>query len=56
LRIRLFGHYVYLAVALLFAAEAIVFFAAVYGAVLVRFHGSFGNIPDVPDLVGALWP
>ena len=56
MRIRLFGHYVYLAVALLFAAEAIVFFAAVYGAVLVRFHGSFGNIPDVPDLVGALWP
>jgi len=56
LRIRLFGHYVYLAVALLFAAEAIVFFAAVYAAVLVRFHGSFGHIPEVPDLVGALWP
>ena len=32
------------------------FFAAIYAAVLVRFHGSFGNIPDVPDLVGALWP
>ena len=56
MRIRLFGHYVYLAVALLFAAEAIVFFAAVYAAVLVRFHGSFGHIPEVPDLVGALWP
>ncbi len=32
------------------------FFAAVYAAVLVRFHGSLGSIPDAPDLVGALWP
>ena len=56
MRIRLFGHYVYFAVALLFAAEAIMFFAAVYAAVLVRFHGSFESIPDAPDLVGALWP
>jgi len=45
-----------LAVALLFAAEAIMFFAAVYAAVLVRFHGSFESIPDAPDLIGALWP
>ncbi|MHB1539892.1 MAG: TIGR03013 family XrtA/PEP-CTERM system glycosyltransferase [Steroidobacteraceae bacterium] len=56
MRIRLLGHYVYLAVALLFAAEAIMFVAAVYAAVLVRFHGSFESIPDAPDLVGALWP
>jgi len=32
------------------------FFAAVYAAVLVRFHGSLESIPDAPDLVGALWP
>ena len=32
------------------------FFAAVYAAVLVRFHGSFESIPDAPDLIGALWP
>ena len=56
MRIRLFGHYVYLAIALLFVAEGIVFFAAVYGAVLVRFQGSFGDLPAVPGLIGALWP
>ncbi|MDA8347696.1 MAG: hypothetical protein M0038_02630, partial [Pseudomonadota bacterium] len=56
MRIRLFGHYVYLAIALLFAADAVMFFAAVYGAVLVRFHGSLGHIPVAPDLIGALWP
>ena len=54
MRIRLFGHYVYLAIALLFTAEALVFFAAVYGAVLVRFEGSFGHLPA--PLIGALWP
>ena len=56
MRIRLFGHYVYSAIALLFGAEAVVFFAAVYGAVLVRFEGSFGNLSAVPGLIGALWP
>ena len=56
LRVRLPEHYVYLAIALLFAAEAIMFFAAIYAAVLVRFHGSFESLPDAPDLIGALWP
>jgi sugar transferase (PEP-CTERM system associated) len=45
-----------LAVALLFVAEAIVFFAAVYAAVLVRFHESLGHIAEAPELIGALWP
>lgn len=56
MRIRLFGHYVYLAIALLAAAEAALFFAAVYGAVLVRFHGSLGLMPEAPDPNGAVWP
>jgi len=45
-----------LAIALLFGAEAVVFFGAVYGAVLVRFHGSFGDLAADPGLIGALWP
>ena len=56
MRIRVFGHYLYVSIALLAVAEALVFFAAMYAAALVRFHGSLSRIPDVPDLDGALWP
>ena len=57
MRIRVFGHYVYASIAVLAVIEALVFFAAVYGAVLVRFHGSLGFLAvDAPGIDGALWP
>ncbi len=56
MRIRVFGHYVYLSIALLAFAEAAVFFAAVYGAALVRFHGSLGRMPEATNPNGPLWP
>ena len=55
MRIRVFGHYVYVSIALLALAEAVVFFASVYGAELVRYRGAFGMMSDDP-LDGALWP
>jgi sugar transferase (PEP-CTERM system associated) len=54
-RIRVFGHYVYVSIAVLAIAEAVVFFASVYGAELVRFRGTFGMMTDDP-LDGVLWP
>ena len=57
MRIRVFGHYVYASIAVLAILEALVFFGAVYGAALLRFHGSLRFLPDPgPDLDGALWP
>ena len=57
MRIRVFGHYVYASIAVLALIEALVFFGAVYGAALVRFHGSLSFVSDPsPDLSGALWP
>ncbi len=57
MRIRVFGHYVYASIALLAIIEALVFFGAVYGAALIRFHGSLRFLSDPPaDLSGALWP
>ena len=56
LRIRVFGHYVYISIALLAVAEAMIFFAVVYGAVLVRFDGVDRTVEQLPDLGGALWP
>ena len=56
MRIRVFGHYVYASIAVLAMAEAIVFFAAVYGAALVRFHGSLMFLADSNEADGALWP
>ena len=55
MRIRVFGHYVYVSIAVLAIIEAVVFFASVYGAELVRFRGTFGMMTDGP-LDGALWP
>ena len=57
MRIRVFGHYVYASIAVLALIEALVFFGAVYGAALVRFHGSLSFVSDpTADLSGALWP
>ncbi len=57
MRIRVFGHYVYASIAVLAIVEALVFFGAVYGAALVRFHGSLSFLSDPSaDLSGALWP
>ena len=56
MRIRVFGHYVYVSIALLAGAEAVVFFASVYGAALLRFHGTLGAMPEAPDPNGSLWP
>ncbi len=56
MRIRVFGHYVYASMAALALIEALVFFAAVYAAALVRFHGSLSFLADDQALEAALWP
>lgn len=55
MRIRLLGQYVHSSMAVLSLAEAAMFFAAVYGAVVARF-GTDIQALDLPDLRGALWP
>jgi sugar transferase (PEP-CTERM system associated) len=55
MRIRMLGHHVPVSMAVLSAVEALVFFAAVYAAVMARFGVTL--IPDTTaDLPGALWP
>ena len=56
MRIRVFGHYVYASMAALALIEALVFFGAVYGAALVRFHGYLGHLVGDERADGALWP
>ena len=56
MRIRVFGHYVYASMAALALIEALVFFAAVYAAALVRFHGALGHLVGDQRADGALWP
>ena len=56
MRIRVFGHYVYVSIALLAVAEAVVFFASVYGAALMRFRGGFWDMPEATNPAGPLWP
>jgi sugar transferase (PEP-CTERM system associated) len=49
------GHHVPVSIAVLSAVEAVVFFAAVYGAVIARFGTDLA--PDtIIELRGALWP
>lgn len=55
MRIRVLGHHVPVSMAVLSAIEAIVFFGAVYGAVLARF-GDLAVPDTLGDLQGALWP
>jgi sugar transferase (PEP-CTERM system associated) len=56
MRIRVFGQYVYLSIAILTVIEAVLFYGSVYGAVLARFHADYGSITSVTELHGALWP
>ncbi|HVS76742.1 MAG TPA: TIGR03013 family XrtA/PEP-CTERM system glycosyltransferase [Steroidobacteraceae bacterium] len=56
MRIRMLGHNVPVSMAVLSAIEAMVFFAAVYGAVMARFGVSPISVGDLPELRGALWP
>jgi len=55
MRIRVLGQYIHSSMAVLSLAEAAMFFAAVYGAVVARF-GSDIQALNLPDLHGALWP
>lgn len=56
MRIRVLGHRVPVSIAVLSAIEAVVFFAAVYGAVLARFGNNLAPPEGFADLRGALWP
>ena len=56
MRIRVFGHYLYASIAVLAFIEALVFFGAVYGAALLRLHGSLSFKVEDPGDIGALWP
>ena len=56
MRIRVFGHFVYISIVALAIAEAMVFFAAVYGAALVRFDGTLKFLADSSKFNGELWP
>jgi len=55
MRIRVFGHYVHLSMAVLTLIEAVLFFLALYIAAFVRFR-IYGDPRHIPDLTGALWP
>ena len=56
MRIRVFGHYLYASMVVLALIEALMFFGAMYAAVLVRFHGSIDFQAHDPQGIGALWP
>lgn len=55
MRIRVFGQYVYLSIAILTVIEAVVFYGSVYGAVLARFDADYGSMAHFRDLQGPLW-
>jgi sugar transferase (PEP-CTERM system associated) len=55
MRIRVFGQYVYLSIAILTIVEAVVFYGSVYGAVLARFDADYGSITRFKNLQGPLW-
>ena len=55
MRIRVFGQYVYLSIAVLTLIEAFIFFGALYGAVIARFHNDYSSIERFQDVEGALW-
>ncbi|MGH8290699.1 MAG: TIGR03013 family XrtA/PEP-CTERM system glycosyltransferase [Steroidobacteraceae bacterium] len=56
MRIRVLGQHLHSSIAILSIVEASMFFAAVYAAVITRFHADFSSLPDVPALDGAVWP
>src|SRR5690348_13450645 len=55
MRVRVLGHHFPLSMVLLSAVEALVFFGAVYAAVMARF-GVDLTPDDIAELRGALWP
>lgn len=56
MRVRVLGQYVHASIAVLSAIEALVFVAAVYGAVLACFHVDLSGLPQLRATAGALWP
>jgi sugar transferase (PEP-CTERM system associated) len=56
MRIRVFGQYVYLSIAILTVIEAVLMYGSVYGAAFARFHDDFGALWKWEALYGALWP
>jgi sugar transferase (PEP-CTERM system associated) len=56
MRIRVFGQYVYLSIAILTVIEAVLMYGAVYGAAYARFHQDLGDLWHWEQLYGALWP
>lgn len=55
MRVRVLGHHFPLSMVVLSAVEALVFFGAVYAAVLARFGADLTPL-DLAELRGALWP
>jgi sugar transferase (PEP-CTERM system associated) len=56
MRIRVLGQHLHSAIAVLSVVEALMFFAAVYAAVIARFHVDPSALPDLHELRGAVWP
>jgi sugar transferase (PEP-CTERM system associated) len=56
MRIRVLGQHVHSSLAALSVVEGLLFFAAVYAAVLARFHADLGALADLTALRGAVWP
>ncbi len=56
MRIRILGQHMNSAIAVLSVVEAAMFFAAVYAAVLARFHADYSSLADLRELPGTVWP
>jgi len=56
MRIRVLGQHLHSSIALLSIVEAVMFFVALYAAVLARFHTDFSTLPDLRGLPRAVWP
>src|SRR5690242_6009847 len=56
MRIRVLGQYVPVSLGVLALTEAALALVALYAAVLVRFRTHFGDLPDLEQKLGPLWP
>jgi sugar transferase (PEP-CTERM system associated) len=56
MRFRLLGQHLHSSIAVLSIVEALMFFAALYAAVLTRFHADVASLSDLQALPGAVWP
>lgn len=56
MRVRILGQHMHSAIAVLSVVEAAMFFAAVYAAIIARFHADSSSLADLPELQGAVWP